>query len=265
MTFSVAQMEAVSTKITSGMKDLRDKIGKIEPAAVQAANHWYVPPEVGKALIWMAKQAVKIAVGILDTLIDIIQGLTAPFLFWQDAEEWSNIKAKAETIASDIGQERISSRLADGNWSGSAADKYKVAAAPQATAATRISAIADTMKSTLQAAAAAGFVFYVAIGFILYKFISAVVSMIAEFGFVISSLFGVATILEEAGTTPLAIAAAISGLGAFLAPQIEGLINAGASLESGAGFDRGHWPSATTRTYNDATVKDGDADWSANS
>ncbi|GAA2728860.1 hypothetical protein [Actinocorallia aurantiaca] len=261
-TFSLAEFETATSKITSGMKDISAKIPELKPAAAATANKWYVPDIIGNALVEMAGWAADLAKTILDKIIDVIEGLFAPIKMFYDASKWSSIQSTTETVASDIGEERIKRKLTEAFWEGPATEAYLTVAKAQGTAATRVSSMADTIKTTLNASAVAGLVFYVAIAVIVIKFLAAMISMIVEFGIVIASLFGVATIIEEAGTVPLAIAAAVGGLLAFLGPQIETLINNSASLESGAGLDGGHWPKLATGTFSDATVKDGDADWS---
>lgn len=261
--FNVADFNAAVTKISGGLQQIRDKTPELEPAAARAAAQWYVPDIIGEGLRTMARWAANMAKFILDKIIDVIQGLTAPIKLYTDSQGWGSIQTVADTVSGDIGEEQLKASIGAGYWQGPAVERYLVAAKPQATAATKVASMAGKINSVLITSAVAGAVFYVGLAFVIGKFIFALISAIAEFGVVIASLFGLATILEEFASVPAAIAALVATLVAVLGPQIQELISGTATLNSNNGIPGGHWPPLASGTYSDASVKkQKDAPWS---
>lgn len=73
---------------------------------------------------------------------------------------------------------------------------------------------------------------------------------------------GIALFLEEAGVNTAIIVAAVSTLGAFLGAQATAMVMLHGDAVDPASFPNGVWPTSNAGQYSDATVKDGDADWS---
>jgi hypothetical protein len=73
---------------------------------------------------------------------------------------------------------------------------------------------------------------------------------------------GAAIIVEEAGVNSALIWAAIGSLTAALATQAPQLISLHGEAIDNSFFPGGHWPDPVTSAFSDATVTDGDADWS---
>jgi hypothetical protein len=149
------------------------------------------------------------------------------------------------------------------SWSGSAAAAYTRAIRPQGDAATKIGTISQTTATSLLACAGAGITFYVALGFILIKFIAAVVAAIAAFGTAVFAPAGAALIVEEAAVNTTMIAGAVSLLMGTLAAQATSMVALHGEAVDNSTFPGGHWPNPVAGgRYDDATVTDGDAKWS---
>jgi hypothetical protein len=125
-----------------------------------------------------------------------------------------------------------------------------------------VGAIADKTAGSLTTCAAAGLIFYVALGVIVVKFILATITAIAALGSVVFSWAGAALIVEEAGVNTGMIIAAVAGLSAVLGAQASQMAVLHGEASDGSAFPGGRWPNATTSQFSDATVTDGDADWS---
>ena len=259
MDFSVAQYQATIDKINAGMQDLSGKIGQVAPAANAAVNHWYIPDFVKDAIIWCAEKIIDLAKWIWDKFVELLKGAAAPVYMFQHALEWQDVKGMATGVQGVLRADQLG---ADDHWKGAASDAYVAAIKPQSEAAGKIGTIADRTAQALIISAVASLAFYVALGVILIKFIAAMVAAIAAFGSAVFSWAGAAIIVEEAGVNTALITAAVTTLLAALGAQAQQLTVLKGELVDGSAFPGGQWPDATTGNYSDATVTDGDADWS---
>ncbi|HWS31283.1 MAG TPA: hypothetical protein VN408_00920, partial [Actinoplanes sp.] len=113
--------------------------------------------------------------------------------------------------------------------------------------------------------AVAGLAFYTLLAGIIAKLIIACTAATAAIGSVIFSEIGALIFVEEGVVNTTAISAALVTLGAFLSAQAQGMISLHGEAVDPAGFPgkgAGAWPTSKTHLFNDATVADGDADWS---
>ncbi|MFD4433843.1 hypothetical protein [Nocardia sp. NPDC058497] len=109
---------------------------------------------------------------------------------------------------------------------------------------------------------AAGIAFYASL-------LGIVISVIAE------ALIEVGAASTGVGALPAAIAGIVSAakVATLLATAVTGMVAVVSSavtqaqalqveLDNPQGFPEGHWPTTDAAKYSDATVRDGDADWS---
>src|SRR5262249_7448981 len=136
---------------------------------------------------------------------------------------------------------------------------------PQSNAAARIGSMADKTASALEACAVIGLAFYAALGVILVKFIIAFIVALVAFGSAVFSWAGAALIVEEAGVNTGMIIAAVGALVAALGAQAVQMTTLHGEANDPTSFPGSHWPDATPGRFSDATVADGDADWSLQS
>jgi hypothetical protein len=260
VTFSEAQFTDVVRQIDNGMNNLSAKIAEIPRAAHAAVDHWYIPGFVADAIMWLAQKISDLANWIWNKIKEVLEGVAAPLFFFLRSFDWQDVRGLATQVG---GQLKPGVLTTVGNtWKGTAATAYGKIIQPQGAAADKIGAISDKISTALQLSAAAGLVFYLAIGAILVKFIAAMVTVIAALGTVVFSWAGVALVVEEAGVNSALIWAAITALSSVLAWQVQQLIAVHGELSDQSAFPGGHWPDPTTGSYNDGSVKDGDADWS---
>lgn len=259
LAFSETQLQAAQDKINDGLRDLSGKINEIRPAAEAGIDHWYVPDFVADAVLWLADKAVSLAQTIWDKIVEVMKGVTAPIYFFQYAIEWQDLRGLATDVS---GQLKPDAMTGSTDWNGEAAEAYRKIVTPQSNAAAKIGTIADKTSLALGVCATAGLAFYIAIGLILVKFIIAMAGVIALLGSVALSWAGIALAVEEAGVNSGLILAAVSTLTATLGVQAQQMaVLHGESVDSGT-FPGGRWPDPTTGSYNDGSVKDGDAKWS---
>ena len=73
---------------------------------------------------------------------------------------------------------------------------------------------------------------------------------------------GLALTIEEASINTAAILTAVGALLAVLGAQAKEMTSLHGDAVDKNAFPGGAWPNATPGNFSDATVKDGDADWS---
>lgn len=259
MSFSTAQYEATIDRINAGMQDLSAKIGQVAPAANAAVNHWYIPDFVKDAIIWCAEKIIELAKWLWDKFVELLKGAAAPVYMFLHALDWQDVRGLATGVQGTLRADQLS---ADDHWKGAAADAYVAAIKPQSDAAGKIGTIADKTAQALIICAVASLAFYVALGVILIKFIAAMATAIAAFGSAVFSWAGAALVVEEAAVNTALVTAAVTTLLAALGAQAQQLTVLKGELVDASTFPGGNWPDATTGNYSDATVTDGDADWS---
>ncbi|PRY24021.1 hypothetical protein [Pseudosporangium ferrugineum] len=258
--FSQAQYEAVIREIETGLKTFEGQLAQVIPAANSAAGRWYVPPPVAEGFKWIAEKTVEVGKAILDWFIDLLKGAVAPIFMFIDSWRWMDIKGKANGVATDLSTQNLV--VDDTDWSGKSRDAYLAAAGAQSSAAARIGSIAGSTSLNLLACAGAGLAFYIVLAGVLAKFIAALAVSIAGMGSGIFSGPGIALFLEEVGVNTTVIVTATSTLAAFLGAQVAAMITLHGDAVDPSSFPNGVWPMSNTSQYSDATVKDGDADWS---
>ncbi len=258
--FSQAQYEAVIREIDSGMTTFEAKLQQVAPAANAAMNHWYIPPPVAQGFKWIAEKTIEVGTAILNWFKDLLKGAVAPIYMFVDSWRWMDIKGTANGISTDLSSQALV--VDDSEWSGTARDSYLVAASAQSTSAARVGSIANGTSLNLLACAGAGLAFYIVLAGVLAKLIAALVVSITAMGSGVFTAPGIALFLEEAGVNTAIIVTAVSTLAAFLGAQVTAMVTLHGEAVDPTSFPGGVWPKSNTGQYSDATVKDGDADWS---
>jgi hypothetical protein len=259
MDFNEAQFNETIAKLNQGMADLGNKINEVPSAANAAMNHWYVPGFVKDAIKWCAEEITRLAKWIWDKITEVMKGVAAPVYFFKYAFDWQDVRGVANGVT---GQLKPEAMPAANSWTGQAATAYKAIIKPQGDAANKLGTISDKTAGALQICAGVGLAFYVAIAVILVKFIAAMATAIAAFGSAVFSWAGAALVVEEAGVNSGLIWAAVGALTAALGTQAQQMISLHGEAIDNSTFPGGKWPDPTTSSFSDATVTDGDADWS---
>jgi hypothetical protein len=259
MGFNEEQYRAAVEKIEKGLTDLDGKIQQIPGVANAAVSNFLMPDFVRDAVIWLAEKTVAILSSVVKKIVELLKGAVAPIYMFKYAWEWQDIRGVATGVVGDLRPEALS---VGRHWKGPANDAYTKAIKPQSDAATKVGTISERTATSLTVCAAAGLAFYVAIGVIVVKFIAAAVAVIAALGSVVFSWAGLALVVEEAGVNTGLIIAAVAALTALLGAQASQMaVLHGESIDNSV-FPSGKWPKSTSDTFSDATVQDGDADWS---
>ncbi|MFI2666693.1 hypothetical protein [Micromonospora carbonacea] len=260
MDFSKAQFEALIAEIKTGLDDFAKHLDEIAVASAATAGRWYMPAEVSQAVLWLGRETVRVGKFLIDLFVDLLKGASAPIFMFMDAWEWMDVRGAASGVASALTTQHLV--VDDSDWSGKARDAYVAHVDSQSKAASQIASIASSSSAHLLACAGAGAGFYATLAVVLVKLIAAAITAAAAYGTAVFSWAGAALILGEAGISTLTIGTAIVTLTVFLGTQATTMVNLHGEAVDSTSFPGGKWPSANSSTYNDATVTDGDADWS---
>jgi hypothetical protein len=259
MAFDEEQYRQAIQKIESGLVELDGKIQQIPGVANAAVSNALMPDFVRDAVIYLAKKIVDILSSVAQKIVELLKGAVAPIYMFKYAWDWQDIRGLAAGVVGNLRPEALS---VGRHWHGPANDAYTKANKPQSDAAAKLGTIAERTATSLTVCAAAGLAFYVALGVIVVKFIAAAVTAIVALGSVVFSWAGLALIVEEAGVNTGLIIAAVAALTALLGAQASQMAVLHGEAIDNSVFPGGQWPKSTSGSFSDATVKDGDADWS---
>jgi hypothetical protein len=150
----------------------------------------------------------------------------------------------------------------DYHWQGRAAEAYKTVIPAHNAASARIGVMADKAQTALGWSVSAALAFYAGLLLLVIRLIAAFVGVLAILGTVVFSWAGLALALKEAGVKAAEIGALVVLLATAIGTQVIQLGNLHSEAADASAFPGGHWPGSLTDRYSDATVTDGDAEWS---
>lgn len=259
MSFDLAQYDATIERLRTGLHDLSRQLDRVPAVVANASDQWYVTAPMASTIRAAGDTILRLGNQILDRVIDLLRGATAPVRFFVLANDWAEVRGVATTVAGTLSPAALS---VDYYWQGMAADAYVAAIKPQVDAANRIGVMADKTSSALAWSATAGLAFYLTLLVIIIKLVIAMVTALTALGTVVFSWAGAALIIEEAGVDGAVIITAMAALMTLLGTQATQLTALHSEGADNTAFPNRHWPLANSGRYTDATVTDGDADWS---
>jgi uncharacterized protein YukE len=259
MTFDPAQYEATIDRLDKGMADLSRLVGQLPAATASVTGRWYMTDDLSAALTRISNTLAALGADLLAKLKEFLKGAVAPIRFFFIANDWDEVRGLATSVAGNLQPVALS---VDYYWQGAAAEAYKSVIPAQTAAATRIGTMSDKTQTALTWSAAAGCAFYLGLLAVLIQFVIAFVGVLAALGSVVFSWAGILLAIEEAGIGLGEVAALVALLAAALTTQGIQLSNMHSEAEDASAFPGHHWPSAVADRYTDATVTDGNANWS---
>jgi hypothetical protein len=270
MTFDVGTYQNTVTKIESGVGTLASGIPHLQQnvAGLTGVSPLLVPPMV---ITWVirALNAFLDWVGqVLKFLIELIEGILAPIMFFGWGSNWRGTLKSGATDAQALMNGLPIAKSGDPLWKGLGADAYKAKVPAQVAAAQALADVCDTAGTVCYELAAAGLALYIAVATLVLTLTGG----LAAIGVEICSIIGI----EAAPPTAVAVAgvgaaaiAGISGILTYVSALGRKMSDLSAKGENNASFPGppiGSWPIAVTEgskgTMDDGTVTDGDADWS---
>jgi hypothetical protein len=260
MAFNAAQYEATINKITSGLGVAETRLGQLEPAAIAAINsHPNIPAAIANFVMGAIRKLIAVGRKLLSTIKECLKGAIAPVFMAQDAFGWVDVRGMASTVQ---GRLKPASLTAELHWKGNAADAYGRQKMPQGDAAGKIAALCESLAFALGAIAAAGLAFYALVAIVVVKWLISLAGVIAAMGTLVLAPGGIAYAIGETTVDMGLVIGAITTLVGALGLEVQQMLTLKAQLGDNTFFPGGRWPDPVASSFSDATVTDGDADWS---
>lgn len=259
MEFSESILTEAHRSIEDGINQIIKWIDEIPRLVSSAIDHFYIPDVVktlvvkaGQFLIDCFEKAVK-------KVQEVMLGMLAPFTMWNQHNTWNDVQGKVSAVGSTLGPDALK---VGREWSGEAADSYAKTASGQSAAVDRVAAVASSVADALRNCAVGGMVFGVAVAGAIGMF---VVEAAAETA-ATASVVGAPPAAVAGGVSTVKviglIVAAVTALVSLLGTQVAGMGTIESELNDATAMPGNHWPDPQGKSFSDATVTDGDADWS---
>ncbi|MFF3261058.1 hypothetical protein [Streptomyces sp. NPDC002932] len=244
MAFNVAQTQATTEKLNTGVTTMSAKLDLIGPAVEKAMNHWYIPDAIAKPVIWAANKLIELGSWILDKVVECLKGVAAPVMFFLDAQDWQgpSIRGKVSGVAGNVAGDALKAPL---SWTGDAATVYTKAVAGQPIAATQIETTSDKLATALTLCAVAGAAFYLALLAVLIKAILVMIAAAAAAATGVGAPVGFAAAVGEALSDAGIITGLVVTLVGVLTAQGGQMAVAKGEANDNSAWRDGKWPSAT--------------------
>jgi hypothetical protein len=190
--------------------------------------------------------------------------LPAPDAMRTAAGHWVQVRHELSDVAGSLAAPNIEIKL---SWQGRAAEIYDTAVRPaQVAAIERLTGLADTFQRALMWAARAGDIFAgaaiaVALGVVGALLLAIAAALPLAFG-AAAAATGAVRLATLAAMGVNALAGVIISFRDTFAQVEIWLAEIRSQLHDHTAFPGGRWPDARTEAFADATVTDGDADWS---
>lgn len=196
-----------------------------------------------------------------EKLVEILKGIAAPGFFIATSFDWADVSTTASTLGADLQSEKVT---LNETWAGTGATAYRTVTPSHSAAAARIGTMANTTRLAMLQCGIAGVAFYASALAAASVFITEVIAEVAAAGTGVGAIpAAIAGVLSTTKVITL-ITVALTALSALILAQVNNIQNVDVEARSGLAFPDGAWPKAATGRYDDATVLDGDADWSTN-
>jgi hypothetical protein len=246
--FDLARYELTIAKLEAGL-------AKLDGLLLQVRTG----PDSPRAQLQLAQRLTRDGRSLLDVIRELAEGNLAPVHFYRRAVGWTDVTRDATAVGANLDP---TSLPAPSYWQGRGADAYERITPSHVRASERLGEITDRIQVALTWSAVAGLAFYAGIAVVLYQVVAAVIAC----GIMaLTGVFALPAMLTAIGTIGIGLAQVLSlvslltnVLGAT-GIQISNLHQESADQTA---FPHGSWPPAVTGWYDDATVTDGDADWS---
>jgi hypothetical protein len=242
MTYSLAQYQAVTEKVSSGADMFGGKIDDVTAACNAAMGNWWIPPIVRETVRWLCQKMVDMAESFWEIIKDLLKGVAAPAYMFEYAYEWAGVRGIASTVAGELTLPVVGISQ---DWTGTAATAYSTTVAPQSSAAGEVGTISTQTATALTTCAAAASAFYVAVGVIIFQAIAALTGAVIALGSLVFSLAGIAMAIGEISVSSGLVIASVSTLTALLVAQASQMATLHGAAVDNTSFPGGHWPRAT--------------------
>ena len=270
MGFDTAAYEQLAKKIQDGVSEVQSGMAGLESSV--AGLHDISPLLIAPAVITWVVNAMtsflKWLMKILKFINDLLEGILAPLFFLFRSFDFRGEVAKAATDSAGLINGLPIGKGSNPLWQGRGAETYKGKIAAQASAASALGDLCEELGVVCFHLAVGGFSLYNILALLVATITGALAALGVEFGTVFGSVAAPPT---AAGFTTILIflANALTAAFEFLLILFDKMAEMNSKVQDNTNFSGpplGSWPIAVTEgskgVMDDATVTDGDADWS---
>jgi hypothetical protein len=184
-----------------------------------------------------------------------------PIHFWECANGWTEVRGDVTLVSANL-SDGNPIRTIHNHWTGFAANNYYRIVPLHQAAANELGIVADKVQQALSWTAEAAAAFYITV---LGQTLALSATLFAA-GIAMVTIVGIpealAAIAAALGQALSALATSlVAASGAYCWSKVF-VYNVRSELHNLAAFPGGSWPSSQSGGYSDATVTDGDAEWS---
>jgi hypothetical protein len=259
MTVNLAEYEATIRRLDSGLAELSRLVHQLPAAAAAAAGRWYMTDAMSHSLTRLTNALTGAGAHGIAQVRDLMKGAAAPFLLISEVRIWGEVRGVATTFVGELQPVALS---VDYYWRGRASEAYRSVIPANTAAATRIGVMADKTQTALGWSVSAALAFYAGLLVVVIQLIVGFVGVLAILGTVVFSWAGLVLAIRQAAVGWIEVGVLTALLASALGTQVVQLGNLHSEAADLSAFPGGHWPGSSTDRYSDATVIDGDAEWS---
>jgi uncharacterized protein YukE len=194
-----------------------------------------------------------------DLVATLLAPVQLPFWLWRNAERWTEVRAELSAMVGDL---NVTNREVHIRWRGVAADAYHAVLPAHVAAAAQLAGATDAIQVALNWAGTTAAIFYAMLVAILLQAMAGLLvaaATVVAVPVAVASLVAIAmiaaTLLGELAVLVVVTTEAFARMKVWMTEVLS-------EARDNSSFPNGQWPAARTKWYSDATVTDGDADWS---
>jgi hypothetical protein len=260
---TVSKIEGGVGTITSGIPHLQHNV-----AGLTGVSPLLVPPMLISWAIRALNAFLEWVGDVLKFLLELIEGILAPIMFYGWAGNWRGFLKEGATDAQALMNGLPIAKSGDPLWKGLGADAYKAKVPAQIAAAQALADVCDTAGTVCFDMATAGVMLYFAVGTLILTLTGTLAAVAGEICTVLGIPVAPPTALAGAAAAAIIITG-LKGLLDYVTTLSRKMSDLSSKAQNNASFPGpplGSWPVAVTEgskgTMDDGTVTDGDADWS---
>jgi hypothetical protein len=260
MAFSIAEYENTISKLHEANGRHRNLVTQARQTVQTVLDVAFFVP--APARNWITKTMDEVVAedhNLFERILDTLASAWVPLALADRANRWTELGSVVTSMAGNL---QPINRDIDIHWKGAAAEAYESVAAAHQLAASRIGDLTERTQQALSWMTNVGAAFYIGLLVIALKLVAGVAAALMGISSGVGVPAGLAIMLTIVAT---AAAEIVSMVALFIATYAWARVQMNNMLSEAydqSAFPNGRWPVGAAHSYDDATVTDGDADWS---
>lgn len=182
MSVDMGAYEQTVSKVRGGVGTIEGAIPTLQHGAASLANisPFLIPPPIVNWVIAAINKFLDWVIDVLKFVLDLIEGILAPFFFYGWAGNWRGFLKQGATDAQAIMNGLPIAKSGDPLWKGPGADAYKAKVPAQVAAAQALADVCDSAGSVCMDLATAGVLLYFAVASLILTLTGGLAAVAAE-------------------------------------------------------------------------------------